>query len=88
MRPGQAERGTHDYKRHGTTSLFAALELKTSRVIGQLHHRHRSQEFRQFLDVIEAQVPAVSCLSWNWRERSFVKITERTYEKRTQALHC
>ncbi len=58
MRPGQVERGTHDYKRHGTTSLFAALELKTSQVIGQLHRRHRSQEFRQFLDVIEAQVPA------------------------------
>src|SRR5712692_5888282 len=58
MRPGQAERRTHDYKRHGTTSLFAALELKTSRVIGQLHRRHRSVEFRKFLDVIEAQVPA------------------------------
>jgi transposase len=58
LRPGQVERGTHDYKRHGTTSLFAALELKTSRVIGQLHRRHRSQEFRQFLDAIEAQVPA------------------------------
>jgi transposase len=55
--PGQVERGTHDYKRHGTTSLFAALELKTSRVIGQLHRRHRSREFRQFLDAIEAQVP-------------------------------
>ena len=58
LRPGQVERGTHDYKRNGTTSLFAALELKTSRVIGQLHRRHRSQEFRQFLDVIEGQVPA------------------------------
>jgi len=58
MRPGQLERRTHDYKRHGTTSLFAALELKTSRVIGQLRHRHRSQEFRRFLDLIEAQVPA------------------------------
>ena len=58
LRPGQLERRTHDYKRHGTTSLFAALELKTSRVIGQLHHRHRSAEFRHFLDVIEAQVPA------------------------------
>lgn len=58
MRPGQAERRTHDYKRHGTTSLFAALELKTSRVIGQLHRRHRSAEFRKFLDQIEAQVPA------------------------------
>lgn len=57
LRPGQVERGTHDYKRHGTTSLFAALELKTSRIIGQLHRRHRSQEFRQFLDTIEANVP-------------------------------
>ena len=58
MRPGQVERRTHDYQRHGTTSLFAALELKTSREIGQLHRRHRSGEFRQFLDGIEAQVPA------------------------------
>jgi transposase len=58
LRPGQAERRTHDYKRHGTTSLFAALELKTSRVIGQLHRRHRSVELRQFLDVIEANMPA------------------------------
>lgn len=47
LRPGQRERRTHDYKRHGTTSLFAALELKTSRVIGQLRRRHRSSEFRR-----------------------------------------
>ena len=46
LRPGQLERRAHDYKRNGTTSLFAALELKTSRVIGQLHCRHRSAEFR------------------------------------------
>jgi len=52
------ERGTHDYKRNGTTSLFAALELKTNQVIGQLHRRHRSVEFRKFLDVIESQVPS------------------------------
>lgn len=58
MRPGQLERRTHDYKRNGTTSLFAALELKTNRVIGELHRRHRSQEFRSFLDTIEANVPA------------------------------
>ena len=58
LRPGQLERRTHDYKRHGTTSLFAALELKTSNVIAQLKHRHRAVEFRQFLDVIEEQVPA------------------------------
>jgi len=57
LRPGQLERRTHDYKRHGTTSLFAALELKTSNVIAHLKHRHRAVEFRQFLDVIEAQVP-------------------------------
>lgn len=58
MRPGQVERRTHDYKRNGTTSLFAALELKTNRVIGQLHRRHRSQEFRSFLDLVEANVPS------------------------------
>src|SRR5271167_2902676 len=58
MQPGQLERGTHDYKRNGTTSLFTALDLKTSRVISQFHQRHRSVEFRKFLDVIEAQVPS------------------------------
>src|SRR6202162_5782194 len=58
LQPGQVERGTHDYKRNGTTSLFAALELKTHQVIGQLHRRHRSLEFRKFLDTIESQVPA------------------------------
>ena len=58
LRTGQPERRTHDYKRHGTTSLFAALELKTSQVIAQIHRRHRSLEFRQFLDAIEAQLPA------------------------------
>ena len=57
IRPGQFKHRTHDYKRHGTTSLFAALELKTSRVIGQLHRRHRPQEFRRVLDAIEANVP-------------------------------
>ena len=57
LRPGQAERRTHEYKRHGTTSLFAALETKTSAVITQLHQRHRAIEFRQFLDVIDARVP-------------------------------
>lgn len=57
MRPGQAERRTHDYRRHGTTSLFAAFDVKTGTVIGQLHRRHRSIEFRRFLDRIEAAVP-------------------------------
>ena len=57
MRPGQIERRTHDYARHGTTSLFAALDVKTGTVIGELHRRHRSVEFRKFLDTIEAAVP-------------------------------
>jgi transposase len=58
LAPGVAERRTHDYERHGTTSLFAALDLATGRVIGQLHRRHRSQEFLAFLRTIEANVPA------------------------------
>ena len=59
MRPGQIERRTHDYRRHGTTSLFAALDVKTGRVLGQLHRRHRSIEFRRFLDTIENKVPSM-----------------------------
>src|ERR1700693_2081747 len=58
MRPGQAERRAHDYLRHGTTSLFAAPDTRTGKVISQLQRRHRSLEFRKFLDTIEANVPA------------------------------
>jgi transposase len=57
MRPGQIERRTHDYVRHGTTSLFAALDIKTGEVLGECHRRHRSIEFRKFLDGIDAAVP-------------------------------
>lgn len=57
MRPGQPELRTHDYKRHGTTSLFAALDAASGRVIGECHRRHRSVEFRKFLDTIEEAVP-------------------------------
>ena len=58
LAPGIAERRTHDYARHGTTSLFAALDVATGEVIGQLHRRHRSDEFLQFLRVIETNVPS------------------------------
>ena len=58
MRPGQIERRTHDYQRHGTTSLFAALDVATGTVIGEFHQRHRSVEFRKFLDTIDAAVPS------------------------------
>jgi transposase len=57
MRPGQVERRTHDYVRHGTTSLFAALNVKTGKVIGECHRRHQSLEFRKFLDRVEMAVP-------------------------------
>ena len=58
MRPGQVERRSHDYKRHGITSLFAAFDVASGKVLGQLHRRHRSREFRRFLDTIEQNVPA------------------------------
>lgn len=55
--PGVAERRTHDYERHGTTTLFAALDIATGKVIGELHRRHRSIEILKFLRTIEASVP-------------------------------
>jgi transposase len=58
LAPGVAERRTHDYFRHGTTSLFAALNVATGEVIGKTHRRHRSSEFLSFLRQIEAEVPA------------------------------
>ncbi len=56
LQVGRAERRTHDYRRHGTTSLFAALDVATGRVIGECHRRHRSTEFHQFLKTIDATV--------------------------------
>jgi transposase len=58
LRPGQAERRTHDYERHGTTTLFAALDVATGNVLGKCYARHRAIEFRKFLDRIDANVPA------------------------------
>jgi hypothetical protein len=55
---GQAERRSHDYKRHGTTALFAALNVATGHVLGRCYRRHRATEFRRFLDAIDAAVPA------------------------------
>lgn len=58
MRPGQAARRSHDYARHGTTTLFAALDVATGEVIGRCFQRHRAGEFLKFLRTIEANVPA------------------------------
>src|SRR6266540_22757 len=57
MMPGMPQRRTHNYVRHGVTSLFAALDLATGQVIGSLHRRHRSVEFRRFLAKLDKQVP-------------------------------
>jgi len=57
MRPGIPERATHDYKRHGTSSLYAALDLSSGKVIGALHSRHRAIEFKKFLQTIDREVP-------------------------------
>jgi len=57
MLPGMPERRTHDYVRHGVTSLFAALDIATGQVIGSLHRRHRSIEFKKFLARLDKEVP-------------------------------
>jgi transposase len=56
--PGTPARATHDYKRNGTSSLFAALDIASGKVIGSLHARHRAIEFKKFLKQIDEQVPA------------------------------
>ena len=58
MRPGQPERHTHDYLRHGTTTLFAALDVATGEVLGECYARHRAREFLRFLRAIDGNVPA------------------------------
>jgi transposase len=62
LRPGVPERQTHDYIRHGTTSLFAALEIATGKVIGKCPRRHRSQEFLKFLEEVDRQLPTPAAL--------------------------
>ena len=57
MRPGIPERATHDYKRNGTSSLYAALDITTGKVIGSLHSRHRAIEFKKFLQTLDREVP-------------------------------
>ena len=91
MRPGQVERHTHDYRRHGTTSLFAALEVKTGRVIGQLHQRHRAVEFRQFLDTINASVPShldVHMILDNYGTHKTARIRRWLLKHPRFHLHC
>ena len=57
LRPGLPERRTHDYVRHGTTNLYAALDVASGMVIADMTERHRAQEFRRFLNLINRTVP-------------------------------
>lgn len=57
MMPGQSERRTNTYKRNGTTSLFAAFDTASGKIIGQCYRRHRATEFRRFLNKLEREVP-------------------------------
>jgi transposase len=57
MLPGTPQRATHDDQRHGTSSLYAALDLTTGKVISALHQRHRAVEFKKFLQTIDREVP-------------------------------
>jgi len=57
LRPGLPERQTHDYKRHGTTTLFAAFNILNGRVLGTCQARHRAREFVRFLNRLEKELP-------------------------------
>ena len=66
VRPGRPATMTHDYKRHGTTTLFAALNVLDGTVLGRCMQRHRHQEFIRFLNAVEAAVPAGKIVHASW----------------------
>lgn len=66
MLPGTPARASHGYVRHGTSSLYAALDLASGQVIGSLHNRHRATEFLAFLRNIDAEVPPISTCISSW----------------------
>jgi len=63
LRPGIPEEQTHDYVRHGTTTLFAALEVATGKVTDACYPRHRNEEFLKFLKQVAKAYPGGSCTS-------------------------
>jgi transposase len=78
MRPGIPARQTHDYIRHGTTSLFAALNVATGRIIGRCHRRHRHQELLKFLNQVDATLPRkgeVHVVMDNYGTHKVLKVT-------------
>ena len=65
MMPGMPEKRTHDYVRHGVTSLFAAFNISDGTVISSIHRRHRAIEFKKFLTKIDTEVPDTSTYTWS-----------------------
>jgi len=79
MKKGRAGTMSHDYKRHGVTTLFAALDVLEGKVIGQCMKRHRHQEFIRFLNVIEARTPkrkAIHVIVDNYTTHTHPKVME------------
>jgi transposase len=91
MRLGQAERRTHDYKRHGTTSLFAALNVATGEVLGRCYRRHRSLEFKRFLARIDRHVPrdfTIHVILDNYTTHKTALIHQFLLKRPRFHLHC
>jgi len=88
MKKGRAGTMTHDYKRHGTTTLFAALDVATGKVIGQCMKRHRHQEWLRFLRAIDRQTPKqldIHLIADNYATHKHAKV--RTWLKRHPRFH-
>jgi hypothetical protein len=82
LRPGLPERQTHDDKRHGTTTLFAAFNILNGKVIGTCQHRHRSREFVKFLNHLEKQLPADQQVSAAVRRRELTFLNHSSQPRR------
>jgi transposase len=90
MKPGRAGTMTHDYKRHGTTTLFAALNVLDGTVIGRNMQRHRHQEFIRFLNAVEAQVPlrkAIHAIIDNYATHNHPKVRRWLARHRRWTVH-
>lgn len=90
MKPGRAGTMTHDYKRHGTTTLFAALNVLDGTIIGRNMQRHRHQEFIRFLNTVEAKVPkrkAIHAIVDNYATHRHPKVHQWLARHRRWAFH-
>jgi transposase len=90
LKKGRAATMTHDYKRHGTTTLFAALNVLDGTVIGRNMQRHRHQEFIRFLNTIERQVPAgknVHVILDNYAAHKHPKVRQWLYRHERFTFH-